>query len=157
MVTLTLASKYAGILSSDNSFKFRVIVDGVHNKTYNFSDYTDNKIETIMIPLPIRDNYEVQVSAINQYGESQYASYGPFNITQASTTGPTSTGTICCMFNKFKLVFLAMSNIAGIAVGVVVGVLVAAVIAVAVIIIVVFVVMRNKRKKGNHAMTTNLV
>lgn len=68
-------------------------VDDEYNEWHNFSDYTDNKSVTINVTLPAGSNYEVEVSSSNQYGKSEYASYGPFNITEPSPAPPSPSHT----------------------------------------------------------------
>ena len=99
-IKLTLQSQYAGVPSSDVSFKFQVVAINLEtgqkiNSSYSYPNYVNNQMVELMLPLSI-GQYNITISAFNKYGSSEVWRGGALSIpspTISSLTTIPSTST----------------------------------------------------------------
>ena len=96
-IYVTLKSQYAGVPSSDDSFKFQVVAINIDtgekftsNWTHPDRNYVNNETVVLMLSLPI-GQYNITVNAFNKYGFSEVRRVGPVDVTMSYSPSPSLT------------------------------------------------------------------
>ncbi len=89
-ITITVESQYPGVLKTDNTYMFNVLVistDGGEQVVYYNTSFNGTADREILVSLPI-GIYTIQIYSQNMYGISQEFSDATVNVTMAAPELP---------------------------------------------------------------------